>query len=145
MTNCTEDCLRFLPAVGMTLQTYLGGEKGQTRRRQTFAKRNNISRRVCPFCSLHGTQSFRTKRSEVRNLKKILIRLPCGHSVPATSLCAPCVPSSRPLRLKNIQNPTKNTLYSRRSRPIPPSNPPTPVPIRPKSPQSPSLPPTPHH
>jgi len=29
---------------------------------------NSISRRVCPFCSTHVAQSFRTQRSEVRNL-----------------------------------------------------------------------------
>ena len=45
----------------------LGGGKGQTRRQQVFAKGNNIRRRVCPFF-FHVAQSFRMKRSEMRNL-----------------------------------------------------------------------------
>jgi len=48
--------------------TYSGGRKGQTRRQQAFVKRNNISRRVCPFCSPHIAQSFRMEHSGMRNL-----------------------------------------------------------------------------
>jgi len=58
----------FFAALKMTRERLLKRDGAGMAARFLPSVETGISRRVCPFCSPHIAQSFRTQHSEVRNL-----------------------------------------------------------------------------